>query len=166
MPQFVMYVAIPCASQLPAQSAPRTPLTAMLHSFSTKPPRETTLDGAAAPSPAFPSAGTRDWLTWVSKHSPRFDNRADHARLYNTLCHCHPHQRVFAMEVGEKEGCRWAKVRGIRVCASNQVTDRTREMQLFLFGYIIVSICEIFTVGGFPLNSSVRIVCLDAYKSS
>jgi hypothetical protein len=39
-------------------------------------------------------------------------------------------------------------------------------MQLFLFGYIIVSICEIFTVGGFPLNSSVRIVCLDAYTSS
>jgi hypothetical protein len=36
-------------------------------------------------------------------------------------------------------------------------------MQLFLLGYIIVSICEIFTIGGFPLNSTVRIVrtCLD-----
>jgi hypothetical protein len=33
-----------------------------------------------------------------------------------------------------------------------------REMQLFLLGYIIVSICEIFTIGGFPLNSTVRIV--------
>ncbi|KAL1601403.1 hypothetical protein SLS60_006316 [Paraconiothyrium brasiliense] len=31
-----------------------------------------------------------------------------------------------------------------------------REMQLFLLGYIIVSICEIFTVGGFPLDSAVR----------
>ncbi|KAF2200248.1 hypothetical protein GQ43DRAFT_464137 [Delitschia confertaspora ATCC 74209] len=31
-----------------------------------------------------------------------------------------------------------------------------REMQLFLLGYILISICEIFTVGGFPLNSSVR----------
>ncbi|GAM83648.1 hypothetical protein ANO11243_016360 [Dothideomycetidae sp. 11243] len=31
-----------------------------------------------------------------------------------------------------------------------------REMQLFLVGYIIISICEIFTVGGFPLDSAVR----------
>lgn len=31
-----------------------------------------------------------------------------------------------------------------------------REMQLFLLGYIIIEICEIFTVGGFPLNHSVR----------
>ena len=29
-------------------------------------------------------------------------------------------------------------------------------MQLFLAGYIIISICEIFTVGGFPLNVTVR----------
>ena len=32
-------------------------------------------------------------------------------------------------------------------------------MQLFLIGYIIISICEIFTIGGFPLNNSVRLVC-------
>lgn len=31
-----------------------------------------------------------------------------------------------------------------------------REMQLFLIGYIIISICEIFTIGGFPLESKVR----------
>lgn len=30
-------------------------------------------------------------------------------------------------------------------------------MQLFLLGYIIISICEIFTVGEFPLSSKVRI---------
>ena len=35
-------------------------------------------------------------------------------------------------------------------------SDRNREMQLFLLGYIIISICEIFTVGGFPLDSAVR----------
>jgi hypothetical protein len=29
-------------------------------------------------------------------------------------------------------------------------------MQYFLFGYLIISICEIFTVGGFPLNGAVR----------
>jgi hypothetical protein len=34
-----------------------------------------------------------------------------------------------------------------------------REMQLFLLGYIVISICEIFTIGGFPLNNSVRLVC-------
>lgn len=33
-----------------------------------------------------------------------------------------------------------------------------REMQVFLIGYMIVSICEIFTIGGFPLNDKVRIV--------
>ncbi|TAQ84908.1 hypothetical protein B7494_g6759 [Chlorociboria aeruginascens] len=32
-----------------------------------------------------------------------------------------------------------------------------REMQLFLVGYIIIEICEIFTVGEFPLGSNVRI---------
>ncbi|KAF2002530.1 hypothetical protein P154DRAFT_140990 [Amniculicola lignicola CBS 123094] len=31
-----------------------------------------------------------------------------------------------------------------------------REMQLFLLGYIIVEICEIITIGGFPLGSNVR----------
>ncbi|PNS14539.1 hypothetical protein CAC42_3825 [Sphaceloma murrayae] len=31
-----------------------------------------------------------------------------------------------------------------------------REMQLFLIGYMLISICEIFTVGGFPLDSVVR----------
>lgn len=32
-----------------------------------------------------------------------------------------------------------------------------REMQLFLLGYILISICEIFTIGGFPLNDSARL---------
>ncbi|OBT84538.1 hypothetical protein VE02_06747 [Pseudogymnoascus sp. 03VT05] len=32
-----------------------------------------------------------------------------------------------------------------------------REMQLFLLGYIIIEICEIFTVGVFPLNYKVRL---------
>lgn len=39
-----------------------------------------------------------------------------------------------------------------------RVTDtNSREMQLFLVGYIVISICEIFTVGEFPLSSTVRI---------
>ncbi|TPX07869.1 uncharacterized protein E0L32_010444 [Thyridium curvatum] len=32
-----------------------------------------------------------------------------------------------------------------------------REMQLFLVGYLVISICEIFTVGEFPLNGKVRV---------
>lgn len=31
---------------------------------------------------------------------------------------------------------------------------------MFLLGYIIIEICEIFTVGKFPLNNTVRIVCM------
>lgn len=29
-------------------------------------------------------------------------------------------------------------------------------MQIFLIGFIIIEICEIFTIGGFPLNGAVR----------
>ncbi|PLB45417.1 hypothetical protein P170DRAFT_243463 [Aspergillus steynii IBT 23096] len=31
-----------------------------------------------------------------------------------------------------------------------------REIQLFLLGFIVIEICEIFSVGGFPLDSAVR----------
>lgn len=37
------------------------------------------------------------------------------------------------------------------------LTQNAREMQIFLLGYIILSICEIFTVGEFPLEKRVRI---------
>lgn len=37
-----------------------------------------------------------------------------------------------------------------------------REMQLFLLGFIIIEICEIFSVGEFPLNGTVRVVCLSS----
>lgn len=30
-------------------------------------------------------------------------------------------------------------------------------MQIFLVGYMLVSVCEIFTIGGFPLNKSARL---------
>lgn len=32
-----------------------------------------------------------------------------------------------------------------------------KEIQLFLIGYFILSLCEIFTIGGFPLDSTIRI---------
>lgn len=33
-------------------------------------------------------------------------------------------------------------------------------MQAFLLGYLLISICEIFSVGAFPLNDKVRLVGL------
>lgn len=35
-----------------------------------------------------------------------------------------------------------------------------REIQLFLVGFIVIEICEIFSVGGFPLDGAVRKVWL------
>ena len=61
------------------------------------------------------------------------------------------------MEVTKKEGCCWKKVRNPRECVQDMRLTHSREMQLFLLGYIVISICEIFTIGGFPLNSTVRI---------
>jgi len=31
-------------------------------------------------------------------------------------------------------------------------------MQMFLVGFFIISLCELFTIGGFPLKGDVRIV--------
>jgi hypothetical protein len=39
-------------------------------------------------------------------------------------------------------------------------------MQLFLIGYILVSICEIFTVGGIPLDDDVRKVWISIYRKN
>jgi hypothetical protein len=49
-----------------------------------------------------------------------------------------------------------AQLEGLPLLTGRLTGDR--EMQLFLIGYIIISICEIFTIGGFPLNNSVRLV--------
>lgn len=39
-------------------------------------------------------------------------------------------------------------------------------MQLFLLGFIVIEICEIFTVGGIPLNDAVRKVSIQLCSSS
>jgi len=44
--------------------------------------------------------------------------------------------------------------------------SRDREMQMFLIGYILVEICEIFTVGEFPLNGKVRVVSFQRRRVS
>jgi hypothetical protein len=38
----------------------------------------------------------------------------------------------------------------------NERLTLNREMQLFLAGYVLIEICEIFSIGGFPLNSTTR----------
>lgn len=37
-------------------------------------------------------------------------------------------------------------------------------MQVFLIGYILIEICEIFTVGKFPLKDTVRIVGSSSFE--
>lgn len=62
------------------------------------------------------------------------------------------------MGVSTQKGCRREAVRLVEpyLREGNKKTNDPREMQLFLISFIIVEICEIFTVGGFPLNDAVR----------
>lgn len=61
------------------------------------------------------------------------------------------------MEVGSEKGCSRQKVRNYRkLHHGRRSLICCREMQIFLIGFIIIEICEIFTVGGFPLNGAVR----------
>lgn len=67
--------------------------------------------------------------------------------------------RIPLVEIRTKTGGGWTEVRCITSMAVVICADLVlREMQVFLVGYIIIEICEIFTVGGFPLSNKVRIV--------
>jgi len=60
--------------------------------------------------------------------------------------------------VEHEASCCWTEVRYNRKLKELSVTNTCdREMQLFLIGYIIISICEIFTIGWFPLSGTVRV---------
>jgi hypothetical protein len=60
------------------------------------------------------------------------------------------------MAVGEETSGCGPKVCNITsACDFSLLTTSYREMQLFLAGYIIIEICEIFTVGKFPLESKI-----------
>lgn len=63
------------------------------------------------------------------------------------------------MEIGQKTSCGRPKVCILPLVIVIQIANIPREFQLFLLGYIVVEICEIFSVGGIPLDRKVRIVC-------
>lgn len=50
----------------------------------------------------------------------------------------------------------WGEGNHLDLVINASDTDAYREIQLFLLGYTIISICEIFTVGAFPLADNVR----------
>ena len=78
------------------------------------------------------------------------------------MFHCNLYLSLPPVAITMEKGCR-----GKEVCYNlvflerrPQLTLAYREMQLFLLGYILIEICEIFTVGGIPLPKDVRIVRL------
>jgi hypothetical protein len=75
----------------------------------------------------------------------------------------YPRHLISDMEIRQEASCRGPKV-GQIAPTTHRLLMLYREFQLFLLGYIIIEICEIFTVGGFPLDSKVRMV--QTYSSS
>lgn len=69
----------------------------------------------------------------------------------------HYSHKLLNMEIESKASCGRPKV---RVNDSVETVDRLifvhREFQLFLAGYLVISLCEIFTVGGLPLDSPLQ----------
>lgn len=99
------------------------------------------------------------WGTWVGSADFCSVNATNvFARLDSALWCCNCSLRISIMALGTKTSrC------GKKVCTTSEgnmyvANYPFREMQLFLIGYIIIEICEVFTVGEFPLNSNVRIV--------
>jgi len=86
------------------------------------------------------------------------ETSSDWSRLNTILWHSRLRDPVPAMEIKQETGSCRPKVR-LAIRMGDQPLTKYREFQLFLIGYIIVSICEIFTVGGFPLDRKVRLVC-------
>ena len=78
-------------------------------------------------------------------------------RVYIVLRHRTRCRRLLAMAVKHEKGRRWSEV-GMTSPSrtARKLIGHCREMQLFLTGYFIIELCEIFTVGGFPLDGAIR----------
>ena len=86
--------------------------------------------------------------------------RVDKNHRFDTTVRCRNcNEHLLAVALRAKEGSCRPKVGTLGLISVILFANSfSREMQLFLLGYIIIEICEIFTVGEFPLKSSVRIV--------
>lgn len=61
------------------------------------------------------------------------------------------------MEIESEAGCSRPKVRENDFIETvNKLISIHREFQMFLAGYLIISLCEIFTVGGLPMGSPLQ----------
>ena len=89
---------------------------------------------------------------------PASELPADSSRVDPPCLLRDPHNSLLHTQVRAKEGGSRETVCELTIVAGRLKLILSREIQLFLVGYIIVEICEIFTVGGFPLDSKVRLV--------
>jgi hypothetical protein len=77
--------------------------------------------------------------------------------------HCDCRHSLPASAVSQEKSRCWSTVSFYREQTPIELGDansRAREMEVFLAGYILISICEIFSVGEFPLGEGVRLVRL------
>jgi hypothetical protein len=73
------------------------------------------------------------------------------------MWYCDRCGRPAIMEIRKERGRRGEKVYPIALVAFVSADAIVhREMQVFLVGYLLISLCEIFTVGGIPLDGDVR----------
>jgi hypothetical protein len=82
-------------------------------------------------------------------------------RVYTTMRSCNCRQCPVIAPLRKETGSCREKVSRPRCAISSRylcANHGDREMQAFLIGYILISICEIFSVGEFPLDSKVRLV--------
>lgn len=138
----------------------RTPLTASHHSSLDKHPQGTVEDGReAALWKASLLAVVTDCATLVSNRNCRIIDNWLTVLGSIILCGIAILTSFFLLWKSERKKAAVGRRCAIgKQLANNRSLTRNREMQLFLIGYIIISICEIFTIGGFPLNNSVRLV--------
>lgn len=97
------------------------------------------------------------WV-WHARHAHARRHSANLYRLDPSRVHFHPSIAVPAVQVGSQTGGSRKEVRDKRLDEENRRgnADWSREMQIFLLAFIVVEICEIFSVGGFPLDAAVR----------
>ncbi len=118
-------------------------------------------DVSCVASPSAEGAISPTWVGEVWKLPVEINQLMFNIRL-DPLCGTgHPRRIAPDLAIRAEAGRRRSKVCRCRKKIELELIEADvdcREIQLFLFSYILVSICEIITIGGFPLSSNVRIV--------